>query len=103
MHDRIYSALRVGDNGYALGTVASGCYILNKEGNIIQWFSRMQGLQNNNVLSLFLDHDSNIWLGLDNGIDFIAYNSAVKHIFPDQANQTSCYAIKIFDGKLFVG
>ena len=81
-NDRIYSACPINNDWFALATNNNGVYIIDKKGNIIQSFSRTEGLQNNNVLSIFPDNQSNLWLGLDNGIDLIAYNSAIKQINP---------------------
>src|SRR5690606_24626470 len=39
-----------------------------------------EGLQKNNVRKVFIDRNQNLWLALDDGIDFIAVNSAVKYI-----------------------
>lgn len=87
----------------ALATNLSGCYIIDKAGNLIQNFSRKEGLQNNNILDIFLDKERNLWLGLDNGVDFIAYNNAIKHIYPDYFNEGSGYAAAIYHNDLFIG
>lgn len=79
---RIYDATLVDSNTIALATSYNGVHIINKNGNLIQQFNRSQGLQNNNVLSIFIDRQKNLWLGLDNGIDCIEYNSAVKRLNP---------------------
>ncbi|MFT3824769.1 MAG: triple tyrosine motif-containing protein [Chitinophagaceae bacterium] len=102
-NSRIYSANILQDDQLAIGTTSEGCYILNKEGRIIQVFSVQEGLQNSNVLKIFSDSDQNLWLALDNGIDLIRYNTAVKHIYPDKKNLFSSYAIRIFNGRLYVG
>ena len=70
--NRIYAATKVNDQFTALATNNNGIYIIDNKGNIVQSFSKTEGLQNNNVLTIFLDNQSNLWLGLDNGIDFIA-------------------------------
>jgi hypothetical protein len=101
--NRVYCGSLVNESGFALGTTSNGCMIINKQGKIIQTFSRSEGLQNNNVLCLFLDRDHNLWMGLDNGIDFIAYNTAIKHIYPDKDNEVAGYAARIFQGKLYIG
>jgi DNA-binding CsgD family transcriptional regulator len=103
LENRIYSGCAVNDSTFALGTTSAGLLIMNKAGKVVQTFSRSEGLQNNNVLSLFLDRDQNIWMGLDNGIDFVAYHSALTHIFPDKNNELTGYAAKIFQGKLYLG
>jgi ligand-binding sensor domain-containing protein len=62
---------------------------MNMEGRVVQQIARPEGLQNNNVLSVFLDKDHNLWTGLDNGISFIAYNSAIKYIKPGKPDELS--------------
>ncbi len=80
--DRIYAATAINTEWIALATNNNGVQIVDTRGNLIQRFTRAEGLQNNNVLSIFLDRQQNLWLGLDNGVDFIAYNSAIKRISP---------------------
>ena len=99
----ISGAAMVNENHIALITNLAGCYIIDKTGKLVQSFSRKEGLQNNNILDIFLDKEKNIWLALDNGIDFIAYNNAIKHIYPDYLNEGSGYAAMIFNNELFLG
>ncbi|MFT3911760.1 MAG: hypothetical protein QM737_20215 [Ferruginibacter sp.] len=99
----ISASVMVNDDHIALTTNLDGCYIIDKKGNLVQKFSRKEGLQNNNILDIFLDKERNLWLGLDNGIDFIAYNNAVKHIYPDYLNEGSGYAATIFNNELYIG
>jgi ligand-binding sensor domain-containing protein/DNA-binding CsgD family transcriptional regulator len=101
-NDRIYAATKINSEWIALATNNSGIYIIDLKGNIIQSFSRIEGLQNNNVLSIFLDSQGNLWLGLDNGIDLIAHNSAIKQINPLLQN-ASGYTALIYNNQLFVG
>lgn len=99
----ISSSAMVNDEHIALTTNLDGCYIIDKKGNLVQKFSRKEGLQNNNILDVFLDREKNLWLGLDNGIDFIAYNNAIKHIYPDYLNEGSGYASSIYNNELYIG
>ena len=101
-NDRIYAACLINDDRIALATNNSGIYIIDKLGNIIQSFSKTEGLQNNNILSIFLDKQSNLWLGLDNGIDFIAYNSAIKQITPN-FQDGSGYTALLHENRLYIG
>ncbi|MBA2249190.1 MAG: transcriptional regulator, partial [Chitinophagaceae bacterium] len=99
----ISASIMVNKDHIALTTNLNGCYIIDKKGLLIQNFSWKEGLQNNNILTIFLDKEKNIWMGLDNGIDFIAYNNAIKHIYPDYPNEGSGYAANIFNDQLFLG
>lgn len=101
-NDRIYAATFLGNNRIALATNNSGVYITDTKGNIIQRFSRTEGLQNNNVLSVFSDSQHNLWLGLDNGIDLVTYNSPIKQIKP-LLQDGSGYTAIVHDNKLYLG
>lgn len=100
--ERIYSSTPINKEWMALATNNSGVYIIDLKGNIIQSFSKNEGLQNNNVLSIFLDNQRNLWLGLDNGVDFIAYNSSIKHITPF-GQDGSGYTAIIHNNRLYTG
>lgn len=69
----------------------------------MQEFKYEDGLQSSNVRGCFADKDNNIWLALDDGIDFVAINSPVKTIFPDKTKQTTSYATQVFGNKLYIG
>lgn len=99
----IYSSAKIDDNLIAIGTNLAGCYIINEKGELVQRLSKNEGLQHNNVLSIFSDNNNNIWLGLDNGIDHIAYNNAIRHIVPDMAEPSSGYASAVYNSNLYIG
>lgn len=101
---RIYCAIPLRNGQLAVGTFSKGCYIINSsDGKIIQQFSMDEGLQNNNVLRLFTDPTQNIWLALDNGIDQLRYNTAIKQILPDKHNSLTTYAALVFGKRLYIG
>lgn len=87
----------------AITTNLSGCFIINKKGKLLEYFTKQEGIQNNNILSVFFDKDKNLWIGLDNGIDVIAYNNAIKNIFPDKNSKNPGFASAIYDNKLYLG
>ncbi|WP_295653774.1 triple tyrosine motif-containing protein [uncultured Mucilaginibacter sp.] len=90
-------------NHYAIGSAFNGCYVIDKKGRMVQNFSNEQSLQKNNIRSLFSDRDQNIWLGLDDGISYVAYNSSVKQIYPDANKLSSTYAVRVFKQSLYIG
>ncbi|KAA9037602.1 transcriptional regulator [Ginsengibacter hankyongi] len=101
-NERIYAAAKVNPQWTALATTTNGVQIIDAVGNIIQSFGKTEGLQNSNVLSIFRDHQSNLWLGLDNGIDLVAYNSSIKQINPSPLGGSG-YAAIIYENRLFIG
>ncbi|MFM6954836.1 MAG: triple tyrosine motif-containing protein [Sphingobacteriaceae bacterium] len=101
-NEHIYFATSIDEKSMALATTNGGVYIVNKDGHIVQWFSKKEGLQTNNILSVFTDKEHNLWLGLDNGIDFVAYNSPIKQLNPLLQN-ASGYTAMVFQNKFWLG
>lgn len=92
-------------NGQLLvGTAYGGCYIIRAAtGEMVQRFTLEEGLQHNSVRNIFIDPGRNIWLALDNGIDMIRYNTAIRQIMPDNAHNLTTYTARVFDRQLFIG
>ncbi len=102
-NQRVLTATPVSKDRIAIGTNLAGCYIINKQGEVVQNISRKEGLQINNILYLFVDAKQNLWIGLDNGIDFIPFNNAIKHIYPEKLNEGEGYTSYIFQNQLYIG
>jgi ligand-binding sensor domain-containing protein len=102
-NERIYVTVSLDKYRYAIGTTAGGVYIMNKHGKLLQKYNYGTGLQNNNVRGILMDQDKNMWLALDDGISYVAINSAVKSIFPNRNKQITSYAFKKFKESLYIG
>lgn len=100
--NQIFSSVSMADKEtFIVGTYNNGFYLIHKNGSVTENFSRKEGLQNSNVRSLFMDRNRNIWLGLDSGIDFIAFNNTIKHINPPIMNDGAGYAVIRHTGNLY--
>lgn len=99
----ISSAALLADDRIALATNLAGCIIINRNGKFIQRLTKGDGVQNNNVLSVMMDRDRNLWMGLDNGIDLINYSNAIRNIFPDRDNRNSGYTSLLHANQLYLG
>ncbi len=100
--NHIYCLEQINNTEFVAGTTSGGCIVINSEGRVIQQIARPEGLQNNNVLSVFLDREHNLWTGLDNGISFIAYNAPIKYIKPAKPDELSGYSVRVFDNMLYI-
>nr|WP_298790688.1 triple tyrosine motif-containing protein [uncultured Allomuricauda sp.] len=99
----LYSGLQLSDGGFALGTISNGLMLTDADGTLIDHVDQTKSLQNNTVLSLYEDVDSNIWMGLDVGISFVNSGSPFR-IYPDSGGLVgSVYASAIKDGNLYLG
>ena len=99
----IYSALQLNDASIVVGTISNGIVMLGPNGNIIYHINQSSGLQNNTVLSVFQDTDENIWLGLDNGINFINSYSPFKIYYDFSGNLGTIYTSIIYGENIYLG
>lgn len=99
----IYCAGMLSDGKIALGTALNGLATLDRQGRIYHHLNKKSGLQNNTVLSLYAPRHGGVWLGLDNGIDFVDVHSPFTTIFPDGEFQGTGYTAHVFGGNLYFG
>lgn len=100
--NKLFSAIKISNGDIALGSVSNGIYICNENGQILQHLNRFKGMQNNTILSLFEDKRKNLWLGLDNGIDYVEISSPLT-ILNHNYNIESAYASIVNNGIMYVG
>ncbi len=65
----------------AIGTVQKGLLVIDYAGNIYTQLNVYSGLLNNTILSMAFDVDNNLWLGLDEGISYVALNFPVTNLY----------------------
>ena len=94
-------AVLINNKFIVLNTVLDGIIICDFNGKIIQHINRKKGLQNNTILTSFIDNKNNLWLGLDNGIAFVNETSPFTY-FGFSYDISTVYASVIFQGNLYV-
>ncbi|PLX12672.1 MAG: hypothetical protein C0597_12780 [Marinilabiliales bacterium] len=99
--NQIYCGVKVKDH-FAIGTILNGLLIIDKDGTPVQHINREKGLQNNTVLSIYADNYDNLWLGLDNGIYYVAVNSPFTNIV-NESKIGAGYVSFIYQDKLYLG
>jgi ligand-binding sensor domain-containing protein/DNA-binding CsgD family transcriptional regulator len=85
----------------AFGTILNGVVISDAEGMVLYSINEKSGLGNNTVLSLYVDRSENLWLGLDNGIDYLEINSPLQYIGSRKIG--TGYSCRIFQDMLYLG
>ena len=103
IENKIHCSEDVGDGQIAVGTANGGLAIVGTNGEFSYLLDRTNGLQNNHVLSVYKDNGNNLWVGLNNGIDYIAINSPFTKLMPDKDQEGTAYAGKIFQESLYLG
>ena len=99
----VYSAIRLSNKGYAIGTISNGLIYLSKDREIVYDVNQTNGILNNTVLSVFEDIDNNVWLGLDNGISYINLTSPVRVFNENSGKLGSVYTTAVLNGLLYLG
>ena len=99
----VYSSLQLTDGSIILGTISNGIYRIDENGNVKSQINQKKGLNNNTVLSMYEDRDQNLWLGLDNGISVVNYNSPFSIYNDIDGKLGSVYTSAIFNGNLYLG
>lgn len=80
-----------------VGTNCMGVSILDKKGKIIKHINHSNAAINDNIVSLELDKDENIWAGsLSNGLYKIAPNEQITHYINQQGDKTSLVGSKVY-------
>lgn len=87
----------------ALGTVQGGVVLIDELGRNCKYINRDGGLQNNTILSLLFDSQSNIWMGLDNGIAVSDASNPVLFYRDSQVDYGSGYTSIEYQDRLYLG
>lgn len=98
----VFSGIGLSNGFFAFGSIQNGVYLTNNKGEILQHINRYKGLLNNTILSLYEDSQGNLWLGLDNGIDYLEINSPLT-IYDYNYHIESTYASIVYNDYLYVG
>ena len=97
------SCASLNHNTLALGTADAGIFLINLKNLQIENISTDNGLQNKSILSMKFDKDNNLWLGLDNGIDYISLNSNLFFLNSKLSSIGAGYCSQYYQGKLYLG
>ncbi len=87
----------------ALGTVRDGLVVKDLITNSNLFSNTFSGMQNNTILSIAFDHQHNLWLGLDKGIDYVLINSPIYDLFGNSQLFGAGYSSFIRNKTLYLG
>jgi DNA-binding CsgD family transcriptional regulator len=100
--NQIQTSLALDEYTIVFGTVQNGILIADWTGKVLQHVNLEKGLQNNTVLSMKKDNFDNLWLGLDNGIDYVKINSPLSYL-GNAYNLSASYCAQIYKGRIYCG
>lgn len=96
--EAILTAKFINNTTLAVGTVQQGLYLINLKDNSFKSINRQNAIKNNAVLSITMDRENDLWLGLDNGIAHVEINSSIDVFLDNSGVLGSVYALSAIDG-----
>lgn len=81
------------NNKLVVGTANKGIFIFDLNTGSYKNINRNNVLMNNSILSIGLDKENDLWLGLDNGIAHIEVNSPVSIFYDNSGALGSVYSV----------
>lgn len=99
---KINNGVRVG-NYLVFGTIMRGIFIIDNDGKLVHHIHTGNGLQNNTVLALRGDAENNLWVGLDNGFDYVSFATPVQSFLKNDPDFGAVYTAILHNGQLLVG
>ena len=101
--NKILVTKRLKDGSYAIGTNTNGLYILDEEGNLMSHFTKGTGLKSRTILDVFEDSSGNLWVGQNNGISKIEWNSPFRLLNEDIGLSGTGYSSYATDSVIYLG
>lgn len=100
---QLYGGVRLSSGDFALATSLGGLLIMDAGGKLKEAFTRISGLPDDDVKCVYEDFHGNLWLGLENWISNIEYNSPVS-LYDRQANLSGlALSVVKHQGDLYAG
>ena len=87
----------------AIGSQNQGLMIFDRQGNLLHHLDKDRGLSNHTILSLHEDRLHNLWVGLNNGINYVELNSPFSLINENTGLQGTGYTACLYDNKPYLG
>lgn len=85
------------------GTIVKGIVILDMQGDLVDNLHGDNALQDNTVLALCSDKRGNVWVGLDRGIDYVAFNQPLDLYLQEGGQSGAVYTAALSGDVLYVG
>ncbi|TVR43456.1 MAG: hypothetical protein EA394_01140, partial [Bacteroidia bacterium] len=94
---------QISDSTFAFGSILNGVIITDHKGNIQRRYNTNNGLNNNTVLSMLMDADMGLWIGLDEGTNYIDMLTPFTFYKSRGGTLGTIYALMEKDNALYIG
>lgn len=91
------------ENKIIIGTILNGLYVYDLNFKLLKNINTENRLNNNTILSLAVDAYDNLWVGMDKGFAYIAFDTPI-HTYRDPTHGIgSVYAAALYQNELYIG
>ncbi len=97
------AGVSINDSIMAFGTIQNGVVFCNRQGEILKHYNFSNGLKNNTVLSLSKDMDNGLWVGLDEGVNYVDVFSPYTHYTNTTGTLGTIYTVLKDKNQLYLG
>lgn len=91
------------DGLLAIGTRGNGIVVINRQGEIVKYINKTNGLYDNYVHALYPDKTNNLWACLQNGISRIEYPASYSFLNINNGIEGNVLSIHPFNDLMYVG
>ena len=88
---------------YAIGTQNKGLFFLNTDFSFKQRLTKKEGLSDRTIKSLYEDEFNNLWVALNNGIDYLKLSLPLTLINEEVGLEGTGYAASYFEEQIYLG
>jgi DNA-binding CsgD family transcriptional regulator len=99
----INQVIKLKDSGYAVGTQNNGLLILDSRFSIKLHLTKNKGISDKTVKAIYEDNFNNLWLALNNGIDYLKMSLPFNLINEELGVDGTGYDAHYFNGYLYLG
>jgi ligand-binding sensor domain-containing protein/DNA-binding CsgD family transcriptional regulator len=100
--NKIETGVTMSDGSIAIATHDNGLLVISETGKPLQHINLSRGLQSSSIIKMFCDNNGNLWLALENGIDYVELNSPFTYFNEELKLFGSGYSSATFNNKLYL-
>jgi ligand-binding sensor domain-containing protein/DNA-binding CsgD family transcriptional regulator len=101
--NQVITGLTLPDGSIVIGTLHNGFLVIDQNGKPLQHINSSKGLQSSSILAIHSDDGGNLWLGLENGIDFVELSSPFTAINERSGLPGTGFASVHEESRLYLG
>lgn len=99
----VNDVVKLSSDNFAIGTQNNGLYLLGPELNFISHLTKNEGLTDRTIKALYEDNFNNLWVALNNGIDYLQLSLPFSIINDEVGLEGTGYAACKHEGQIYLG